>query len=427
MNSNRLTHNLFAASAGTAETGINIFQDLDTTFLISESDIFNLEARRETNEGELNGKDEADVIYDNGRKGAMSITPASGKAQPQHFGLLLAYALGNCTTTAAGSGYLHTITPREEAIDINRDLLTFSGGYRYGNAVLKRRIASMAVDSVTASFTEDDWVKISAQLKATGAVEDSVTEEIVTAAANATTLTLAANGVQGATAADRLANIHRLAAETSSGVWEEVDVTAVSDASPAVLTFTAPSAEVTDINYKVLYAPTEAAWMTFPARVKESALRVSEVQVKLGGKWDGTEIKGGKDISSQLNSIEYSLANAAEAKFGFGAGGAFASCIERGQRQQSLKCNQEFRDLVMQRYMDSNEYFAVRILAEGAEFDTGHKYTVELIFPRVGVLKHDISANGKKLAQAGDLAVLQDDVYGSAIMKVKNLVSGYAA
>jgi len=45
----------------------------------------------------------------------------------------------------------------------------------------------------------------------------------------------------------------------------------------------------------------------------------------------------------------------------------------------------------------------------------------------VGILKHDISASGKKLAQAGDLAVLQDDTYGSVIIKIKNLVSGYAA
>jgi len=424
MNSNRMTHNLFAASAGTGETGINTFQTLDTTILLGASDIFNLEARRESNSDELNGKDEADTIYDNGRKGAMSLT--FDKAQPQHFALLLAYGLGACTTTAAGTGKLHTITPREEAIDINRDLPTFTGGYRYGKSVLKRLIASMAVDGVTANFAEDDWVKISAQLKATGKVEDNVTEEIVTAAANATTLNLASNGVHGSSASDRLANIHRLAAETSEGVWDDVEVTAVSADSPAVLTFTAPDVATDDISYKVLYVPTEAAWCTFPARVLESALRVSEVQVKLGGKWDGTEIKGGKDISSALNSIEYSLANAAEAKFGFGAGGAYASNIERGQRQQSLKCNQEFRDLVMQRYMDAGEYFAVRILAEGAEFDTGHKYGVEMIFPRVGILKHDISANGKKLAQAGDLAVLQDDVHGSVIAKVKNMVGGYA-
>jgi len=425
MISNRLTHNLFAASAGTGEMGINTFQDLDTTFLVSESDIFGLEARRESNADELNGMDEASEIYDNGRKGSMSFT--IDKAQPQHFAFLLAYGLGACVTTAAGSGKLHTITPRADAVDVNRDLLTFTGGYRYGRSVLKRRMASMAVDSVTATFARDAWVKISGQLKSTGKVEESVVEEVVTAAANATSLVLAANGVQGATDSDRLDSIHGITAETSAGVWEPVTVTAVSDASPAELTITAPGTATDSIKYKVLYAPTEAAWCTFPARVKETALRVSEMQVKMGGKYNGAVIEGGRDISSLLNSIECSLANAAEAAFGFGAGGAFASCIERGQRQQALKVNAEFRDLLIKQHMDSNDYFAVRILAEGAEFDIGHKYGVEYIYPRVGILKHDISASGKKLAQAGDLAVLQDDTYGSVIIKIKNLVSGYAA
>ena len=77
--------------------------------------------------------------------------------------------------------------------------------------------------------------------------------------------------------------------------------------------------------------------------------------------------------------------------------------------------------------MDTDEYFGASILAEGAEFDTGHNYGVEIIFPRLGVLKAPITANGKRLAEKGDLAVLEDDTYGSVIVKVKNLAQYYAA
>ena len=76
--------------------------------------------------------------------------------------------------------------------------------------------------------------------------------------------------------------------------------------------------------------------------------------------------------------------------------------------------------------MATNETFGASILAEGREYDTGHKYTVEIIFPRLGVLKAPVSANGKRLAEKGDMTVLEDDTYGSVIVKIKNLAQFYA-
>lgn len=425
MNSDRAKHNLFAVSANTQETAINTEQTADTTMLLDVGDIVNLEPRRESNVDECNGKEEADVIYDLG--GLATLGCNFNKAQCQHFAFIMAYALGSISTAAAGTGYEHTITPISGDVDSARSNPSFTGVFRYGNTILKRRLASMFVKSFTASFNEDEWVKLTADIAGTGKVTKNVTEETVSVADDVTELTLAANGVQGATAAARLDSVHSIKAETSAGVWEQVDFSAVSDVTPAVITITAPGSSSSVIDYKILYVPTEAAWCTFPAKVVETALRVSAVTVNVGGAWDGSDFLGGKDISSGCKSIDYNFNNNLQVMFGFGAGGSYASRCIRDGREQTLSLNKDFRDYILQNYIDTNETFGVRILASGAEFDTGHNYQVELIFPMVGVLKAPISADGKKLAEAGDLTVLEHSTYGSVIAKIKNEVATYAA
>jgi hypothetical protein len=207
-----------------------------------------------------------------------------------------------------------------------------------------------------------------------------------------------------------------------------VECTAASAATPAILTIVAPGATADVVDYKIVYSPTEAAWATFPARVTESPLRISCMTLTLGGTWDGSAFVGGQTVTADLNSLEYSLSNNLEVEFVPGAcsAGAYAGSCSRPQRMQTVKLNRRLQEFVLQNYMIQNEYFGLHVLAEGAEFDTGHNYTVELIFPRLGVLTAPLSVDGKRMAEAGDLQVLQDATYGSVIARVKNLVATYA-
>jgi hypothetical protein len=223
-----------------------------------------------------------------------------------------------------------------------------------------------------------------------------------------------------------LDSIHRVRVELTTDVWTEVEFSAVSSATPAEITITAPGVGTDLRDFKILYAPTEEAWMTFPARVTETPLRVSELVFSLGGKYDGSAIQGGKSLGAEINSIEHRLSNNGQVEFVPGAGGAYANRFFRAGREQTLALDREFRDYMIRNYMNTEEQFAASILAEGAEFDTGHKYGVQIIFPRLGVLKAPVSANGKRLAEKGDMAVLEDDTYGSVIVKVKNLAQYYA-
>lgn len=416
---------MIAVSAYTAETAINTEQAADVSLLASMSNVAQLDRRRESNEMELNGKEEPDYVYDLGALASLSLD--FEKMQPQHAAFVLAYALGAIANSAAGAGYLHAITPISGDVDADRSLETFTAVQRFGQTILKRRFASFAVDSFTLTAERDAWVKLSAQCKGTGKFTDSVVEESITAKDDATSLTLAANAVQGSTAAARLDNIHRIRCELATGVWTEVAFSAVSAATPAVITITAPGSATADKTYKVLYTPAEAAWGTFPARVSETPLRVSQCTLKLGGTWSGSAFAGGRELDAEVNSVEWSFQNNLDVQFNFGAGGTYASRIFRNGRMQTLKLNREMRNCILQQHIADNDTFGVYLLCSGGAIDGSHNYQLEVIWPKCAVMQSPLSVDGKKMAEAGDLLVLEDDTYGSVIVGVKNLQAAYMA
>ncbi|SDP78047.1 hypothetical protein [Desulforhopalus singaporensis] len=424
MRSSSATHNLTAISATNSESAINVLNSVDLSILSEASDIINLSPRREDNRDEANGKEEPDEVYDNGytAEGTLNHT----HAQPQHFAYLFGFGLGNVATAAAGAGYEHTITPIARGVDQARDLPSFTLLSKLGDTILKRRLASVFVDQVTATFAADQWVKISGNFKGTGKHTQNVIEEEVDAAGNTTTLTLAANGVEGSTAAERLDSVHRIKVELAAGVWTEVDFTAVSSATPAEITITDPGGDITVVTYKVLYVPTEGAEFTFPARVKESNLRVAEMSFNFGGTWNGTAFEGGRPMGAELRQITCELSNNSTVSFVPGGGGSYGSMHERGGRLQKLKVDRRFRDYIFQQHINANDTFGVYIKCVGEEFDTGHNYQVEIIYPKVGLLTSPISVSDKKLTEAGDFIVMEDATYGSVIVKVKNMWAGYA-
>lgn len=425
MRSIRANHNIIAVSAYAAETAINTAQTLDLSLLASVGDIISISPRRESNRDELTGKEEADTIYNLGQTSALTLN--FPKAQPQHFALLYAYALGTVASAAAGTGYTKTITPMDGDLEAARSLPSFTAAQRLGKTIAKERFYSMFVNSLTATFARDDWCKVVGECVGTGKYDSSITEESITAADTVTSLTLDANAVAGSTAAERLDNVHAIRCETSSGVWEEVTYSAVSDATPAVITISAPGASGDDKTYKVLYAPEEETWMTMPSRVAETPLRVSEMTFTLGGKWNGSAFSGGRSLGAEINSVEHRINNNGAVEFVPGGGGSYASQYFRDGREQTLALDREFRDYILRNYMDQDEYFGASILAEGAVYDDPHKYSVQIIFPRLGVLNAPLSANGRRLGEKGDMQVLEDDTYGSVIVIVKNLLENYAA
>ena len=426
MNNTRANLNLLAVSNGSREDVINTPISTDITLLVGPDDYLNLDPRREDNADEATGKEEPDAIYDLGALASGKLEFA--KLQPHQAAFILAYGLGSVATAAAGAGYQHTITPIIGDLDENRSNPSFTAVQRLGKTIAKRRYASCFVDSLSLEFSVDDWVKGSCAIKATGKYDNTITEETVSALNNTTSLTLAANAVAGSTAQERLDNVQVVRASASGGQYKFATVTAVSSVTPAVITIESLGGDgLSSINYKILYAPTEPAWATFPARITESPLRVSQACLYLGGAWTGSDWVGGKTMGPSLKQFEYKLDNKLEVDFSMCAGGSYAGSGLRTARHQTIKLTRELRDFLLQNYITQNETFGLHVLCEGAEFDTGHKYTLELIFPLLGILSSPISTNKGRVSEAGDLQVLEHDTYGSIIARVKNLVATVAA
>lgn len=489
-------YDLIAISANAKETALNTEQTLDTLLRCAKSTVFESDPRREDNADELTGKEEADHIYSLGYlfQGPMEFP----KAQPQHFAIGYAYGLGVSTPAAWSPGYKHVITPTSGML-----LPHFTLARKLGSTIEKRRFGSVFIDTLTATWAKDSWAKLSLGLKGTGKWTSNIYEETKSAAFNAIALTLLANGVQGATPEARLDSLHLLRAlRPNNGEWVEKIVTAISGATPAVLTLTAPALILTAIdisfietgkkihstttdfttlglaaadsivvagstsnngtftivsvaahdivvteviadetagdtvtialatlcNHKILYVPTEPAWCTFPSYIEESPLRVTDLVVKIGGKWNGTAFVGGHMIDSEINQIEHVLNNQILIEYRVGGTGDYANYGIRLGRKQTLSLDRQLRDYILNNYMDQSEYFAVYMKATGDEFDTGKNFYLEAVFPRCAVLKAPLKLdNGKILGQAGDLEVLQDDTYGSVRVEIANQVAAYGA
>jgi hypothetical protein len=421
------THNLLAVSAQHQETAINSEQELDTLLLADLSSLLNYRGLKAANREEMTGKEEADRVYDLG--GTVKGTLTFSRAQPQHFAFLLAYALGQVQTTAQGSsGYRHLLQPRSGEVDPARSNPSFTAAMRFGRQVLKRRFASCFLDQVKAEFPKDGWAKISATVKGTGKISDNTEVEDISAAFNAGSLTLAAHGVAGDTAAERLSNLQAVQVlNPESQAWEEVAYSAVSGAAPAVITITPPGSSATATTFRVYYLPPESGWMLFPSRVEEPPLKVSQVAVNIGGRWDGSAILGGYQWAAELRRLSWTCTNNLTPERTPGAGVTYANRVFRSGREQKLEFDRDFRDFLLAQHLRDNDTLAIHLLALGPEFESGLNYQVELIFPRVAVLSAPVKVSQRRLGEEVEFAVLEDDTYGSVIARVQNKVSGYAA
>ncbi len=421
------SHNLLAVSANRRETAINTEQALDTTMLVDLNTVLTYRTLKVANRDELTGKEEADRLYDLGA--TVSGNLSFSRAQPQHFAFLLAYALGEVQTTpAGGSGFRHTIRPRAGELDEARSNPSFTVAMRYGKQVLKRRFASCFLDQVRVEFAKDGWAKINGWVKGTGKVTDNYQVEEVAAAYNTGSLTLAVNAVEGASEAERLSNVQAVQVlNPATQTWGEVSYQAVSAGAPATITITPPGGSPETTLYKIYYIPAESDWMVFPPRVEEPPLKVSRLQVSLGGRWDGHEFLGGYPLGAELRKVVWNFRNHLTLERTPGAGGDYANRAFRAGREQKLEMDRDFRDFLLTHHLKENDYLGLYLKAVGPEIEPGINYQVELVFPKVAVVAAPVRVAQRRVAEEVEFAVLEDDVHGSMVAYVQNKVSSYAA
>lgn len=259
-----------------------------------------------------------------------------------------------------------------------------------------------------------------------------MTSEDVTAAYNASSLTLGANNaVDGSDATTRLDAVHQVKVRVpSTNEWVDVVATSASNATPAVIAITPPGNNAGNTTYRVLYNQKITgtyAWATLPARVSEPPLRISDFVVKVGAKWDGSAITGGHSIGTDIKEFTWDFANGINCEFVPGGTTGYASRALREGRIQKITLDRDFRDYIMARYLDNNEDFVIQAIATGTEFETGKAYFINIVFPQVRVMAVPVKEDGKRLGETGDLIVMEDSAYGSVWTQVGNQVATYGA
>jgi hypothetical protein len=132
-------------------------------------------------------------------------------------------------------------------------------------------------------------------------------------------------------------------------------------------------------------------------------------------------------MAAELRAVTWTLKNNLTPESTPGAGVDYANRAFRTGREQTLKFDRDFRDFLLAQYLQDNSTLAIRLLAQGPEFEPGLRYQVELVFPRVAVLSAPVKVNQRRLGEEVQFAVLEDDSFGSVVAYVQNQVSGYAA
>ena len=420
----RTTHNVICVSAGYYEPAINEASTPDTLIKSSLSDVANLELRRETDENERHGREEASTIYD---LGCFSNMPLSfEKAQPQHFAFAFAYGFGNTATGAYGTGFKHTFIPIQGDFDYDRSLPSFTADMRFGDSVFKRRFYSMFVDSITAKFSRDAFCKLDLGIKGTGKHLSDIEECVVSAYDDAEFVVIPFLTQGGSDPKDCIHSVEAIYNYDNIKIVQVLDVaTSGNDTAIAI----DPPGDLHEmISYKVLYKPIEPnqQWVDSPEYMtQENPIKVANIDVSIG-KWYGS-MTGTRKINAEIQNVEYNLNNNLNFQVGFNTGGGYASIVFREGRVQTIKLDRELRDYLLQRYVETKENFCLRILGESTEYEPGKKYKIDMIFPCLGIVGSQIESSGKILAEKGDFRVLEPEGnYPSAYVIVQNKIEKYA-
>jgi len=174
------------------------------------------------------------------------------------------------------------------------------------------------------------------------------------------------------------------------------------------------------------------------AKVAEPYLKLTDVEVVVGGAYDGSAISGGWRLGSGLNSLNWNWANNTEQTIRGGDGDYCSGHDRSDYRTQTLKIDRRTRDAVSRAILahgggdsggdaDEPQYFAIQAAAWGPVMGGGYRYGIRITWPRLGIKTVELAAEKTRTNEAQEVAVLTDETHGSVVVEVFNKVAAYAA
>ena len=170
------------------------------------------------------------------------------------------------------------------------------------------------------------------------------------------------------------------------------------------------------------------------AQVSETPLRIEQIQAVVGGYFNGTTYSGGRAVGPDLKSLEIGLNNNLSANYLAGDVDAAGELVT-GDVSWTCKITRRMADalyqaLMQQRDADNDteaDYFALKVSGEGAVISGGYTFYFELVLPKVARASAAPALDDKRINEAVELAVLEHETHGFAVITVRNGVSSYAA
>ena len=393
-------YNALAISSELRENGLNNAAECDRQLIFAKGSIPNLEHLLEKNEDEVTGSEESTDLYRKGiRLNDFSLNQS--RAQIQH--ILHALKLGMAgvgTVVDIGiTGKKHIFSPGESV-----EPYTFTAIFQEAE-LQKTRLISLMYESVEIDMTKDEWVKLNTTIKGTGKHEKNWQTEVVEASGDSVDIE-----VTEIIAGGDVKSVHSVEILKADGAFYPLTASNVSG-THLLLEESAAEGSTTH-NYRVTYNMS-TTWGTLPARVAETPLRVSELTVYLGGKYDSVsgDIIGGMQMNHEIQSAKYTLTqpNIIEARPRLETENPdYANYAMRQPRTQQVVLSRDFKNLVIQSKLDKQEYFALKLKCEGAEFEDGLNFKFELIFPRVRIAGGNRSEENGAMKEEIPLEILAD-------------------
>jgi len=118
----------------------------------------------------------------------------------------------------------------------------------------------------------------------------------------------------------------------------------------------------------------------------EAYLDYSDVEIKVGGTFNGTTVSDGTSIRSKVKDFELALINNASAEFSFGNSDGYADDLVIGDTKidnlASLRLNLEPEDATEINRLAAETEAVVQIVITGALIESGYYFTVDAVLPR---------------------------------------------
>ena len=395
--------NQLVVSSELRQSGINQPAALDKRFNFEKGNILQVEPQFEIAEDEVTGYEEAtDIDYRGDRIGGFNLS--FPKAQIQHLQHILGFAYcGSYEFIGVGSDGTKSVLTPGDAIEP----YLFSAMFQESE-LQKTLFASLAYENFDIVFEKEKFVKASAAVRGTGYNEKNwKREKVTTQSAVGSELLVSTNILN-----NDIKSVREILMKKNNGSWSKITASSVGEKTIRL------SEQFSDgtgeREFQITYEPTGISWAsTEISRIKETPLLTSSLSVIIGGKFDKTllTISGGVELNREIRNLTYHYEQqlTIEARpCASGDNPYFANYMVRMPRKQTLTLERDAVNLLMQTYMELKENISFKIVCEGVEFEPGVKYSLVIIFPRVGITKSPRSVDNSMMKETVTLEILED-------------------